>query len=106
MASRYAIISEDCRIAMSIAADSDTHGEQRLSNQTSPTTAQMAKERPAQKSLFIWLIWFIWFVWSIWLIRFVSFIWFIWLVLFNKINQTNETDQMNQRVLALMRHSP
>src|SRR4026207_511465 len=44
-------MSEDCRIAMSIAVDSDTHRVQRLSDQTSPTNAQAAKERPMWKSL-------------------------------------------------------
>src|SRR3990172_8358717 len=44
-------MSEDCRMAMSIAEDSNTHRVQRLSSQTSPTTAQAVKERPARKSL-------------------------------------------------------
>src|SRR6266850_6956009 len=43
MASRYAAMSEDRRMAMSIAADLDTHKVQRPSNTTSPTTAQAAR---------------------------------------------------------------
>src|SRR5437773_10095089 len=43
MASRYAAMSEDRRMAMSIATDSDTHRVQRPSNAASPTTAQAAR---------------------------------------------------------------
>src|SRR5262249_18719530 len=102
--SRYAAMSEDCRMAMSIAADSGTERVQGVSNRRNPTTAQAPRERPARTSLFIWLIWFIWFFWSTRLIWFVSFIWFIWLGLLNQLNQTNqtnETNQINQPVLAL-----
>src|SRR2546427_4039013 len=43
MASRYAAMSEDCRMAMSIAEDSDTFRVQKLSITTSPSTVQAAR---------------------------------------------------------------
>src|SRR4029077_19393463 len=47
MASRYAAMSEDCRMAMSIATDSHTFRVQKLSITTSPSTAQAARSLSA-----------------------------------------------------------